>query len=118
LLTEQYKEIGINFQVKRMTHNCGINAARHELQATVFWAHDQNGDNDRLMGNFGLFGRLWNTWFTSGGKEGVEPPACKRSTGSQQSPLGSSCRFRRILTLAAEGNAWQQQSSTDHDCGK
>ena len=110
LLTEQYKEIGINFQVKRIDSQLwGQRDTANELQATVFWAHDQNGDNDRLMGNFGLFGRLWNTWFTSGGKEGVEPPAwVKEALDRNKARWEAVAGSDEYNTLAAEGNAWQQ----------
>ncbi len=110
LLAEQMKEIGINFQIKRIDSQLwGQRNDANELQATIFWAHDQNGDNDRLMGNFGLIGRLWNTWFTSGGKEGSEPPAwiteaLDRNKTRWEAVAGS----EEYNKLSEEGHAWQQ----------
>ncbi len=110
LLAEQMKDVGINFQIKRIDSQLwGQRNTANELQATVFWAHDQNGDNDRLMGNLGLFGRQWNTWYTTGGAEGVEPPAwvmeaLDRNKARWESVAGE----EEYNTLADEGYAWQQ----------
>lgn len=110
LLTEQMKAVGINLQIKRIDSQLWDQRnTANELQATVFWAHDQNGDNDRLMGNFGLIGRQWNTWFTSGGKEGTEPPdwikeALDRNKKRWEAVAGSD----EYNKLAEEGHAWQQ----------
>ena len=111
LLTEQMKAVGINFQIKRIDSQLwGQRQTANELQATVFWAHDQNGDNDRLMGNFSLFGRKWLDWFNTGGAEGVEPPdwvqeAIARNKTRWESVAGSD----EYNALAEEGHAWQQQ---------
>lgn len=110
LLTEQFKEIGINFQIKRIDSQLwGQRNDANELQATVFWAHDQNGDNDRLMGNLGLFGRQWNTWFNTGGKEGVEPPAwVKEALDRNKARWEAVAGSDEYNALADEGYAWQQ----------
>lgn len=110
LLAEQMKDVGINFQIKRIDSQLwGQRNTANELQATVFWAHDQNGDNDRLMGNLGLFGRQWNTWYTTGGTEGVEPPAwvmeaLDRNKARWEAVAGE----EEYNALAEEGYAWQQ----------
>jgi len=111
LLAEQMKEVGINFQIKRIDSQLwGQRNTANELQATVFWAHDQNGDNDRLMGNFGLFGRQWNTWFTTGGNEGVEPPdwvqeALAMNKARWESVAGSD----EYNVFVEQGHQWQQE---------
>jgi len=110
LLAEQMKDVGINFQIKRIDSQLwGQRNTANELQATIFWAHDQNGDNDRLMGNLGLFGRQWNNWYTTGGAEGVEPPdwvmeALDRNKARWESVAGE----EQYNALAEEGYAWQQ----------
>lgn len=111
LLTEQMKEVGINLQIKRIDPQLwGQRNNANELQATVFWAHDQNGDNDRLMGNLGLFGRQWFNWFNTGGSEGVEPPewvqeALARNKARWEAVAGEA----EYNALAEEGHAWQQK---------
>ncbi len=110
LLSEQMKDVGINFQIKRIDAQLwGQRQNANELQATVFWAHDQNGDNDRLMGNLSLFGRAWWSWFNTSGSEGVEPPAWV-----QEAFALNKARWEAVAgsdeynTLATEGNQWQQ----------
>jgi len=111
LLTEQMKEVGINFQIKRIDSQLwGQRQTANELQATVFWAHDQNGDNDRLMGNFSLFGRQWLDWYNTAGSEGVEPPdwvqeALARNKARWEAVAGEEAYNK----LAEEGNAWMQE---------
>lgn len=111
LISEQMKDVGINMQIKRIDPQLwGQRNTANELQATVFWAHDQNGDNDRLMGNFGLFGQEWNIWFNSAGAEGVEPPdwvkeALARNTARWESVAGGD-EYNQLLE---EGHQWQQQ---------
>lgn len=110
LLTEQLKDVGINFQIKRIDAQLwSQRQTANELQATVFWSHDQNGDNDRLMGNIGLFGQHWLQWFNTGGSEGVEPPdwvqeAFARNKARWEAVAGSD----EYNALAEEGHQWQQ----------
>ena len=110
LLTEQMKDIGINFQVKRIDAQLwGQRQDANELQATVFWAHDQNGDNDRLMGNLSLFGRDWWRWFNTAGAEGVEPPdwvqeAFAMNKARWESVAGSD----EYNAFVDQGHQWQQ----------
>ncbi|MCB0092434.1 MAG: hypothetical protein KDE54_31315, partial [Caldilineaceae bacterium] len=111
LLAEQMKDVGINFQIKRIDSQLwGQRSTANELQATVFWGHDQNGDNDRLMGNLGLFGREWNTWFSTGGSEGVEPPDwVKEALDLNKARWESVAGSDEYNTLAEQGHQWQQE---------
>ncbi|HRW05464.1 MAG TPA: ABC transporter substrate-binding protein [Caldilineaceae bacterium] len=111
LLSEQMKDVGINFQIKRIDSQLwGQRRDANELQATVFWAHDQNGDNDRLMGNIGLFGRAWLNWFNTGGSEGVEPP-----TWVQDAFAMNKARWESVAggdeynAFVEQGHQWQQE---------
>jgi len=110
LLSEQMKDVGINFQIKRIDSQLlGQRRDANELQATVFWSHDQNGDNDRLMGNIGYFGQAWLQWFNSAGSEGVEPP-----TWVQDAFALNKARWEAVAgsdeynQMAEEGHQWQQ----------
>ncbi|MCB0185758.1 MAG: hypothetical protein KDE31_15930, partial [Caldilineaceae bacterium] len=110
LLVEQMKDVGINLQIKRIDPQLWDQRSNaNELQATVFWAHDQNGDNDRLMGNFGLFGRQWNTWFTTGGSEGVEPPDwVQEAIAMNKARWESVAGGEEYNSFVDQGHQWQQ----------
>lgn len=110
LLTEQMKDIGINFQIKRIDSQLwGQRQNANELQATVFWGHDQNGDNDRLMGNLSLFGRAWWSWFNTGGTEGVEPPAwVLEAFAMNKARWEAVAGSEEYNALAEQGHQWQQ----------
>ncbi|MEZ4866196.1 MAG: ABC transporter substrate-binding protein [Caldilineaceae bacterium] len=112
LLSEQMKDVGINFQIKRIDSQLmGQRDTANELEASVFWSHDQGWDDDRLAGGFGRFGRQWNTWYTSSGNEGVEPPdwvkeAFDRNKARWESVAGSD----EYNALAEEGHQWQRDN--------
>ncbi len=76
LLAEQFKEIGIDLQVKQIDPQLwDQRTLANELQATVFWAHDQGWDSDYSgSDSFRRSGRLWALWHETNGKEGEEPP--------------------------------------------
>lgn len=76
LVAEQLKEVGINLQVKRIDSQLwGQRELANELQATMFWSHDQNGDSDYSGSNsFRRTGRQWALWHETNGAEGEEPP--------------------------------------------
>jgi len=75
LITEQLKDVGINLQVKRIDPNLWTQRGlANELQATMFWGHDQGWDSDYSGANFDRVGRLWDLWHDTNGKEGEEPP--------------------------------------------
>jgi len=110
LLSEQMKDVGINFQIKRIDPQLWDQRNQaNELQATVFWAHDQNGDNDRLMGNIGLFGRAWLQWFNTGGAEGVEPPDwVQEALAMNKARWESVAGGEEYNTFVEQGHQWQQ----------
>ena len=77
LISEHWKEVGINASLKAGEWN--IIRARlenNEVQATGLWAHTEiwnGGWDDFLPLNF--WGLEWHKWMTTGGKNGIEPPA-------------------------------------------
>ncbi|MCB0111091.1 MAG: hypothetical protein KDE53_34455, partial [Caldilineaceae bacterium] len=110
LLAEQFKDIGINIQVKRIDPTL-LTQRRdaNELQATVMWHHDQNGDNNRLGTVLDYTAPLWNRWYTTAGAEGTEPPAWMielfdRNKARWEAVAGSD----EYNQLAEEGHEWQR----------
>lgn len=77
LLAEQLKAVGLNLQVKRIDPQLwGQRILANEMQATVFWGHDQGWDSD-YSGSEGAANRsfrLWSLWHLTNGAEGEEPP--------------------------------------------
>jgi len=110
LLAEQFKDVGINLQIKRIDPTLmGQRNTANELQAIVMWHHDQNSDNDRLGARLDQVAPAWNLWFNTAGKEGVEPAewmqeAFTRNKARWESVAGSD----EYNALAEEGHAWQQ----------
>ena len=77
LVSEQLKEVGIDFQVKQIDPQLwDQRTLANELQATVFWAHDQGWDSDYSgSDSFNRTGRLWHLYHQQNGADGAEPPA-------------------------------------------
>ncbi|GIV69990.1 ABC transporter substrate-binding protein [Caldilinea sp.] len=77
LLSEQLKDVGLNLQVKRIDPQLwDQRILANEMQATVFWGHDQGWDSD-YSGSEGAANRsfrLWSLWHLTNGAEGEEPP--------------------------------------------
>jgi peptide/nickel transport system substrate-binding protein len=75
LLTEQLREAGIRIQVKRIdTQLWGERLDANQLQATVFWGHDQGWDSDYSGNKINQIGAAWQIWLNTNGAEGEEPP--------------------------------------------
>ena len=77
LMAEYWKKVGINTTAKKIDGALlGNRHAANELQATAGWPHEtiwpSAGWDDYLMGSY--WGRLWNQWYLSQGKQGEEPP--------------------------------------------
>jgi peptide/nickel transport system substrate-binding protein len=75
LLTEQLKEVGIRIQVKRIDSQLWAQRRdANELQATLFWGHDQGWDSDYSTNAIDRVGTAWLLWYETNGAEGEEPP--------------------------------------------
>jgi len=76
LVAEQLKEVGIDLQVKRIDPQLWEQRIlANELQATMFWGHDQGWDSDYSgSDSFRRTGRAWALWHETNGAEGEEPP--------------------------------------------
>lgn len=75
LLTEQLREVGIRIQIKRIDSQLWSERLdANELQATVFWGHDQGWDSDYSGNKINQIGSAWDIWLDTNGQEGEEPP--------------------------------------------
>jgi len=75
LVTEQWKALGLNVQLKQAENSfidTMVNA--NELQVNCHFSHGPVMAMYDDWG-YGRWGRLWNLWYTTNGKEGEEPPA-------------------------------------------
>jgi peptide/nickel transport system substrate-binding protein len=75
LVTEQLKLLGLDIRLKQIDNglwNTRVNA--NEIQMTTHFSH---GPVYVPWNDWGLniWGRQWNLWYATGGKEGEEPPA-------------------------------------------
>ncbi len=73
LIVEQWKQLGLNVTMKTIDSTLwGTRNTANELKATMIWTHTPLW----YMGDWGqgLWGPLWNRWYTTGGKEGEKPP--------------------------------------------
>lgn len=74
LLVAFWKKIGIKTTVKKIDGSLWAQrTAAGEHQATIYWSHTPLW----YMGDLGqtMWATLWQQWWTSGGKQGEEPPA-------------------------------------------
>ena len=106
------REVGLDMQVKQIDPTLhGQRWANNELMATVMWSHDVGWANDGTSGNVGRAGRMWELWYTSQGKEGVEPPAwVKKAFELDETRWGTVPGSDEYKTLWEEGNAWQREN--------
>ncbi|HRA65393.1 MAG TPA: ABC transporter substrate-binding protein [Caldilinea sp.] len=76
LVSEQLKDVGIDLQVKRIDPQLWDQRnLANELQATMFWGHDQGWDSDYTgSDSFNRTARAWHLWHQTNGAEGEEPP--------------------------------------------
>jgi peptide/nickel transport system substrate-binding protein len=77
LLVTYFKAVGLKVQAKTIDSTLwGTMSAANQLEAYVLWDVQpmwKNGTwTDYLPGEWGT---LWNTWYTTAGKKGEEPPA-------------------------------------------
>jgi peptide/nickel transport system substrate-binding protein len=74
LLVAFWKKIGVKTTVKKIDGSLwSQRTAAGEHQATIYWSHTPLW----YMGDLGqtMWATLWQQWWTSGGKQGEEPPA-------------------------------------------
>ena len=108
LVAAQLKEVGIKVNVKRIDSTLwGNRNSANELQATVFWTHDQGWDSGYTGGVFDQSAPAWQLWHTSNGKQGEEPPAWVKQAWDldvkRWSSVSGSDEYNK---LKEEGYAW------------
>jgi peptide/nickel transport system substrate-binding protein len=112
LIAEQLKEVGLNVQVRRIDSQLWAQRRdANELQATVFWSHDQGWDSGWTGGLFNLVGRQWDVWRNTRGAEGIEPPDWVKESFeldiTRWSSVSGSDEYNQ---LREEGNAWSREN--------
>jgi len=74
LFVQFWNKLGIKTTMKRIDSNLWTQRqAANELQATSIWTHTPLFYMNDW--GYGFWGRAWQTWWNSSGKEGEEPPA-------------------------------------------
>jgi len=75
LVAEQWKMLGLDVQLKQIdTALWGTRSAANELQCTLLWSSGLVMEWNFADWSNNLWGPLWNTWYTSNGKQGEKPP--------------------------------------------
>ncbi len=82
LVSQHLKKVGLKTTVKQIDPQLwGTRTAANEIQATFIWdVQPMWADNtwtDYIPNN--QWAPLWNLWFTSGGKQGEEPPPAAKA---------------------------------------
>lgn len=73
LVIEQWKQLGLDVKMKRIENALwGNRVNANEIQCTTIWTHTPLWYMGDLGQNF--WGRSWWLWWTTGGKQGEEPP--------------------------------------------
>jgi peptide/nickel transport system substrate-binding protein len=82
LVAQHLIKVGLKTTVKAIDSNLwGTRTAANEIQATFIW-DVQPMWADNTWTDYALDNKsapLWNLWFTSGGKQGEEPPAAAKA---------------------------------------
>jgi peptide/nickel transport system substrate-binding protein len=88
LLVAFWKKIGIKTTLKKIDGSLWAQrTAAGEHQATIYWSHTPLW----YMGDLGqsMWATLWQQWWTSGGKQGEEPPADVKSFFTKVSQISA-----------------------------
>ncbi len=112
-LAAQYlNAVGIKTTVKKLESNAyGAKSAANELQAHVDWSHDQGWNNDWTEGDASRAGTMWNLWFTTRGKQGIEPPAwIKKAYELDKARWISVSGSDEYNKLVDQGSAWEREN--------
>jgi len=113
IITEYLRDVGLDVQMKQIdTTLFGQRNTANELQMSVMWSHDANSDNGHTSSAVTDAGRLWNTWHTSNGQEGVEPPdwvkeAWELDATRWSATVPGSDEYNK---LREEGFAWHREN--------
>ncbi len=79
LIVEMWKQLGLDVTMKTIDQKLWTTKREaNELQASMMWTHTPLW----YMGDWGLglWGAAWESWKTSGGKKGAEPPENVKKT--------------------------------------
>ena len=112
LVGEYLKDVGINASVKKLDPSLWAERRNNnELQATVFWAHDQGWDNNWTSDTIQRAGYAWWVYMTLSpdSEMAMEPPAwVLESFELDKARWGSVSGGDEYNRLRAEGNAWHR----------
>ena len=113
LVGEYLGDVGIKALVKKLDPTLwGQRSNNNELQATVFWAHDQGWDNNWTGDTIARAGRAWHLYMTSAEENRDptwEPPQwAKDAYALDIARWGSVSGGDEYNAFKEEGNAWHQ----------
>jgi peptide/nickel transport system substrate-binding protein len=112
LVAEYFKDVGLDVQVKQIDSQLwGQRTNANELQATVFWSHDQGWDDNWTGDVINRAGRNWHLWYTTNGAEGEEPPDWVKQAyeidAKRWSSVSGSDEYNQ---LKEDGYAWSRDN--------
>jgi peptide/nickel transport system substrate-binding protein len=112
LVSEHLKDVGLNVQVRRIDSQLwGQRSDANEIQATVFWSHDQGWDSGYTGDVIHRAGRNWHIWHNTRGAEGEEPPDwAKRAyelDALRWSSVSGSDEYNQLME---QGHAWSREN--------
>jgi peptide/nickel transport system substrate-binding protein len=114
-LTAQYlNAVGIKTTVKKSESNAfNQKGANNEIQASIGWSHDQNGDDRYTSSQIGAWGTNmpWRTWIDTAGKTGAEPPAWVKKAieidKARWQAVSGSDEYNKLME---QGRAWERDN--------
>ncbi len=114
LVGEYLKDVGINASVKKLESTLWAERRNNnELQATVFWAHDQGWDNNWTSDTIQRAGYAWWVYMTQSpdSEMAMEPPQWALDAFElDKNRWGSVSGSAEYNQYKEEGNAWHRDN--------
>jgi peptide/nickel transport system substrate-binding protein len=112
LVGQYLKAIGLNVTVKQIDSSLrGQKTAANQIEMYTMWSNDQGWGSDLRTGSLARAGQAWDTWRTSLGKSGVEPPAWAKQIIDLDAKVWQAVPGSdEFNSLKAQGVKWTQDN--------